>query len=149
VFNIKVILNCFELSSDLKVNFLKSRIGGVEVDQSVIQRFPAIINCSAMNTTFKYLGMLVRGCQKRGVLWIGVIERIKSKLDRWKGKFISMVVRICLIKFVLSYILLFYVSLYKMSSLVLKEIVKLQRNFLWGWGFKREEDCLDFLEKCL
>ena len=28
VFNIKVVLNCFELSFDLKMNFLKSRISG-------------------------------------------------------------------------------------------------------------------------
>jgi len=32
VFNIKVALNCFELSSGLKVNFLKSRIRGLGVD---------------------------------------------------------------------------------------------------------------------
>ena len=32
VYHIKVILNCFELISDLKVNFLNSRIRGIEVD---------------------------------------------------------------------------------------------------------------------
>ena len=39
VFNLKVILNCFELASSLKVNFLKTRIGGVKVDQAVTLRF--------------------------------------------------------------------------------------------------------------
>jgi len=32
VFNIKVILNCFELAFGFKVNLLKSRLGGVRVD---------------------------------------------------------------------------------------------------------------------
>jgi len=32
IFNIKAMLNCFELASDLKVNFLKNSIGGVGVD---------------------------------------------------------------------------------------------------------------------
>jgi len=32
VFNIKVILHCFELSSGLRVNFGKSRIGGTGLD---------------------------------------------------------------------------------------------------------------------
>jgi len=32
VFTIKVILNCFELAFDLKVNFLMSKIGGVGVN---------------------------------------------------------------------------------------------------------------------
>ena len=37
VLNIKVTLNCFELSSSLKVNFLKSRIGGLGIDLTTIQ----------------------------------------------------------------------------------------------------------------
>ena len=37
VLNIKVTLNCFELFSSLKVNFLKSRIGGLGIDLTTIQ----------------------------------------------------------------------------------------------------------------
>ena len=55
---------------------------------------------------------------------------MKTKLDRWKGRFISMSGRICLIIFVLSTIPLFYISMFKLPSVVLKKIVKLQRNFL-------------------
>jgi len=36
VLNIKVVLNCFELSSRLKVNFLNSRIGGLGIAQLTI-----------------------------------------------------------------------------------------------------------------
>ena len=55
VFNLKVILNCFELAFGLKVNFLKSGIGGVGVDQSMVQHFATIL--------------------KRGVFWDGVLEK--------------------------------------------------------------------------
>ena len=61
MFNIKVILNSFELAYDLKVNFLKSRLGGVGVDQTEILRFATILNCKVMRTPFKYLGMPVGG----------------------------------------------------------------------------------------
>ena len=37
VLNIKVTLNCFELSSGLNVNFLKIRIGGLGIDLTTIQ----------------------------------------------------------------------------------------------------------------
>jgi len=40
----------------------------------------------------------------------------------------------CLIKSVLSTLPLFYMSMFKMSAMVVKDVVKLQRNFLWGWG---------------
>jgi len=66
--------------------------------------------------------------------WEEVVERVRKRLSKWKGKFISMAGKLCLIKSVLSALPLFYLSLYKMSVLVSKEIVKLQRNFLWGWG---------------
>jgi len=47
---------------------------------------------------------------------------VKNKLGRWKGKFISMVDRLCLIKSMLSSLPLFYLSLYKMSAMAAKEV---------------------------
>ena len=63
-----------------------------------------------------------------------MVERLKSRLSRWKGRFLSMAGRISLIKFVLSSILLFYMYLFKMPSKVVNKIVRIQRNFLWGLG---------------
>jgi len=65
-----------------------------------------------------------------------VIERLKTRLGRWKGRLLSLAGRIFLIKFVLSSIMLFYLSLYKVHVLVLKEIERIQGHFLWGWGSK-------------
>jgi len=59
VFNIKAILLCSELASGLKVNFLKSRIGGLGLSQSLLQHFAAILNCKVMVTPFIYLGLSV------------------------------------------------------------------------------------------
>jgi len=42
IFNIKAILLCFELAFGLRVNFLKSKIGGIGIDQLSLQRFAAI-----------------------------------------------------------------------------------------------------------
>jgi len=42
VFNLKVILYCFELAYGLKVNFSKIKLGGVRVDQIVVLRFVTI-----------------------------------------------------------------------------------------------------------
>jgi len=45
-----------------------------------------------------------------------------------------MVERICLIKSVLSSIPLFFMSLFRLPSGVADKLVRIQRNFLWGWG---------------
>ena len=116
------------------MNFLKSRLGGLGLDQSSIQRFAAILNCNVMATPFVYLGLPVGGCHKRDACWNGVLEKVQSKLSRWKGRCLSMAGRICLIKFVLSSILLFFMSLFKLPSVVADKLVRIQRNFLWGWG---------------
>ena len=63
-----------------------------------------------------------------------MLNRIKNRLGMWKGRYISMAGRICLIKSILSSIPLFYLSLLKLPSTMLKKIVCLQRNFLWGSG---------------
>jgi len=39
-----------------------------------------------MRTPFKYLGLLIGGFHKRRTFWKGVVERVRSKLGRWKDK---------------------------------------------------------------
>jgi len=82
---LRSMLSCFELASGLKVNFLKSRIGGVGVKGTKILSFVSVINCEIMRTPFKYLGLPIGGCHKRGKFWDEVVNRVKSKLGRWKG----------------------------------------------------------------
>jgi len=77
IFNIKTILQCFELVSRLRVNFLKSRIGGTGLDQLSLRRFAANLNCDVMSSPFVYLGLPVGGSHKRGDFWNGVIEKFR------------------------------------------------------------------------
>ena len=62
---IKIMLNCFELASGLKVNYMKSHIEGVGCNQYLLQSCATILNCEVMKTPFKYLGMPIQGSHKR------------------------------------------------------------------------------------
>ena len=44
--------------------------------------------------------------------------------------------RLCLIKFVLTSLLLFYISFFRMPTTLVKEVNRIQNNFLWDWGSK-------------
>ena len=44
VFLVKSLLRCFELTSGLKVNFLKSSLGAVGVDRLSLERFVGYLN---------------------------------------------------------------------------------------------------------
>ena len=53
---------------------------------SMIHRFAAILNCEVMVTPFVYLGMQVGECHKRREFWVGVVDSLRSRLSRWKGR---------------------------------------------------------------
>jgi len=83
-----------------------------------------------MVAPFIYLGMPVGGSHKRGDFWKLVIEKVQARLSRWKGRCLTMARRICLIKSVLSSIPLFFMSLFKLPSGVVRKLIRIQRNFL-------------------
>ena len=134
ILSIKAMLRCFELSSGLKVNFHKSKIGAIGVDRYEVKMYSEILHCSLMDIPFTYLGLPIRGNQARCSFWDPVLSKIRKKLSVWKGRNLSFAGRVCLIKSVINAIPLFFLSFFKVPIGVSKEITKLQRNFLWGWG---------------
>jgi len=59
IITIKSISRCFEMKSSLKVNLYKSKLGGSRVGLMKLQIFFAILNCTIMNISFKYLRVLI------------------------------------------------------------------------------------------
>ena len=125
VLAIKAILRCFELVSGLKVNFHKSTTGTIglcEVDSVV---FSKCLNSGRMNLPFNYLGMTIGGNPRRVSFWKPIIEKISNRLSSWKGKILSMVGKICLLKSVISAL---------PPTDVCNCIRKIQAKFLSVWG---------------
>ena len=73
------------------------------------------------------------------MFWNPIVDKIRSRLSRWKGRVVSMVERICLIKFVISALPLFYFSFFKAPKVVYNQIRKIQAKFLWGWEFEERK----------
>jgi len=62
---INAILRCFELSSDLRINFHKSKIGAIGVDRYEVKMYSEILHCGLMDIPFTYLGLPIGGNQTR------------------------------------------------------------------------------------
>jgi len=133
---IKAMLRCFELSSSLRVNFHKSKIGAIGVDKYEVKTYSDILHCSIMEIPFTYLSLPIGGNQSRCSFWEPVLAKIRKKLSVWKGRNLSFAGRVCLIKSVINAIPLFFLSFFKVPVGVCKEITNLQRKFLWGWEQK-------------
>lgn len=59
VTTMKVILRFFELTSSLKIIFLKSKLTGIGVSNERVDFFASILNCRVMNIPFMYREFLL------------------------------------------------------------------------------------------
>jgi len=80
---------------------------------------------------FKYLVLEVGGNPRKKQFWEPVINKLKTRLNVWKGRFLTMAGRICLINSVITVIPLYYLSLFKAPDPICKRITSIQRRFLW------------------
>ena len=134
VVSMKAILRGFEITSGLKINFHKSSLVCINVENTNLRCYSKLLNCGQMGYPFKYLGLEVGGNPRKKTFWKPVLEKLKARLSVWKGRFLSLAGRTCVIKSVLTAIPLFYLSVYKAPESVYKSIISIQRRFLWGWG---------------
>ncbi|XP_028099858.1 uncharacterized protein LOC114299337 [Camellia sinensis] len=77
----KRILRCFEVISGLKINFHKSLICGVGVDDGLVEEFAAKLNCLSQKLPLKYLGMPLGANPGRKQAWQLMLDRFKKKLS--------------------------------------------------------------------
>jgi hypothetical protein len=61
-----------------------------------------------------------------------MVECLRNRLQGWKNRYVSLGGRIVLINSVLNSIPIFYLSFLKIPVVVLKKIIRIQREFLWG-----------------
>jgi hypothetical protein len=69
------------------------------------------------------------------------MEAMAKRLNSWSGRHLSYGGRLTLINSVLASMPLYFFSFYKAPSCVLKQLVRIQRNFLWGGGSEEKRLC--------
>jgi hypothetical protein len=120
------------MASGLKVNYWKSGLYGVNVHPLLLERASNFLNCRRGLLPFKYLGLPIGANPKSDSTWDPLLESLRKRLFSWRNKHISLGGRIIMVNAVLNAIPIFYLSFLKMSAKVLKKIVRIQREFLWG-----------------
>lgn len=132
VWCLKAILRSFEMASGLKVNFAKSNVIGLNMDEWSINGVSSFLACKVGSVPFKFLGVLVGANPRRASMWQPVLDSMKARLSPWRSMKLSIGGRVTLINSVLSSLSLYLFSMYKAPKKVIGEIQILQRRFLWG-----------------
>ncbi|GKU98551.1 hypothetical protein SLEP1_g11543 [Rubroshorea leprosula] len=109
---IKCVLRTFELASGLKINYGKSQLMGIGVEEDWKKRMAYTLHCKEGELPVKYLGIQIGGNHRKLSMWQPLVNSFKKKLASWKGRDLSMGGRIALINSVLSSLPVFQMSAY-------------------------------------
>jgi hypothetical protein len=141
LWTIKTLLRSFELVSGLKINFVKSKLYGVNIDPIFLAAGATFLSCRSEVIPFKFLGIPVGANPRRKETWKPVVDAMSKRLCSWNSRHLSYGGRITLINSVLSSLPLYFFSFFKAPRCVLQQLVRLQRNFLWGGGADDKRLC--------
>nr|GEX63821.1 RNA-directed DNA polymerase, eukaryota [Tanacetum cinerariifolium] len=125
-------LECFFGASGLCINLLKSKLMGVAVENSLVTSVANTIGCMTLSLPFSYLGVNVGGHMSRIASWDVVINKVLSRLSKWKMKVLYVGGRLTLLKLMLGSTPIYYMSLFKAPVQVINKLEAIRSHFFHG-----------------
>ncbi|GJT55301.1 RNA-directed DNA polymerase, eukaryota, reverse transcriptase zinc-binding domain protein [Tanacetum coccineum] len=126
----------FSNCSGLKPNMEKSVVFFGSVKEITKQKIIEILPFKVGKLPVRYLGipllakkLSIKDCNQ-------LVEKVKSKIQDWKNRFLSYAGKLQLIAAVLSTMQTYWAAVLKIPKTVVKEIDSILKKFLWGNGVK-------------
>jgi len=117
---------------ELKVNFHKSMLFGVNVPDSWLHYAALVMKCKHGHIPFLYPGLLIGGDPRKIHVWYPLVERIRSWLSGWKSMNFSLRGCLILLKHMLSSIPVYFLSFLKPPSGIIYSLYSIFRTFFSG-----------------
>ncbi|GKA93534.1 hypothetical protein Tco_0815520 [Tanacetum coccineum] len=104
---------------------------------------------------FKYLGVPIGSNMNRVDSWSHLVSKFNDKLSNWKANLLSIGGRLTLIKFVLSSVGIYHMSIFRLPETIIRTLERIRASFFWGGGEDRKkmawvkwDSVLASLDKC-
>ena len=120
------------MMSGLKINFQKSSLFGINVEQQFLLDCADLICCKVESLPATYLRLPLGARSNSTKVWEPMVEKFEKRLAGWKSNIISMGGRVTLLKDVCACLPVYFLSLFQIPKTVKEELDKIQRRFLWG-----------------
>ncbi|KAJ9536525.1 LOW QUALITY PROTEIN: hypothetical protein OSB04_un000277 [Centaurea solstitialis] len=138
---LKKALDLFAKCSGLSPNLDKSDVffGNVPDDEK-----HAILQCLPFRLgsfPIRYLGIPLSPVALKPADYSGIIARVKERLHNWKSKFLSYGGRRQLVVSVLQSLQLYWMQIFMFPAVVVHDIEKCLRDFLWAQGDSSRGKC--------
>jgi hypothetical protein len=112
----------FEHLSDLRINYHKSDLTVINLDEQEVIDFAEIFCCTVGCFPFKYLGVPLHHEKLKREDIQPVVDRIINRIPSWKWKLLSYSARLTLLKLCLASIPIYLMSVIKFPKWAIKII---------------------------
>lgn len=132
MYNVLIVINKLCSVFGQRINYDKSNIiFSSNMDVKIRKELSQFSGVKETKHLVNYLRVPITSKNPRNKDFQHTIDKIHSKLSTWKAKNISMAGRITLAKVILEVTHIYYVMSNRILKFSLKEIQKIQRNFVW------------------
>nr|GEX17544.1 RNA-directed DNA polymerase, eukaryota, reverse transcriptase zinc-binding domain protein [Tanacetum cinerariifolium] len=118
--------------SGLKINIQESQVLGVGIPSSIVMQAESSIGCGVLHKQFRYLGVMVGECMSRHNAWASTVDKLRSRLSKWKVKTLSICGRLTLLKAILGASPLYNMSIFKIPKGILNSMEAIRSKFFNG-----------------
>ena len=111
--NLKIVLTWFEQVSGMRINYSKSELIPINMDDQELADFLSILVCNKANFPIKYLGIPLHYDKLRREDIQPLLDKIIKRIAGWRGKLLSYKGRLILIQACLASIPVYLLSFFK------------------------------------
>jgi hypothetical protein len=130
--NLKWLLVCFEQMSGMKINYDKSDLLTIGLEEDEENYFAQIFCCKKSEFPIKYLGVPLHFTKLRKEDFQPVIDKIIKRIAGWRGRLLSYARRLTLLKACLASIPIYLLSVIKFPRWAIDMINSQMGHFLWN-----------------
>jgi hypothetical protein len=128
---IKILLKFWEIISGLIVNLRKSEIATVIETDDNTARWAEILSCRVATFPMKYLGLPLLFKNLSLLDYLPLFDKYNAKLTGWGAIVLSPAGRLVMLNSVLTALPVYYMSVFKIQSWIIKKFDKIRRDFFW------------------
>jgi hypothetical protein len=122
---------CFEQLSGLKINYNKSDLVPMNLDEDETMGYAKIFYCKVGSFPFKYLGAPLHYEKLRREDIQPVMDKVLNRIPGWNGRLLSYGARLVLLRAFLASIPIYLMSLIRFPKWVIGSINSHMANFFW------------------
>ena len=131
IVNMKFLLYCFEWMSGLKINYHKSEDTVFGVNENREWEIVSMLNCKVSELPIKYLGFPIHYKNLPAKAFRELVEKMRHKMQPWKGKNLSYGGRLTLTNSSLSSMPIYTMGVYLLNEQVYHQMDTIRSQFFW------------------